>query len=211
MGGECDGIPGQSRGVVSLAFLPIPCRQDASPPSSSRPDFAALRVDGVVETWRCSRLRREEDDDGEGCVPASYARVGVVKDLMMSRQGGDNGSVGGKGGATKTLGWCARRWVRPIAMVSSCPGNGGACGNPILATCNFVGGIAIIDSDRLSVAARHEAFPPPAASSSSSSSSRGGGGFAEDVRHTRGGRINVDVDTCLSPNDDLSALAMGGR
>jgi hypothetical protein len=80
--------------VISLAFLPIPRPRDASPLSSSRPDFAALRADSVVESWRCSRLRREEDNDGEGCVtPTSYARVGVVKDL--SGRGGDDGGEGG--------------------------------------------------------------------------------------------------------------------
>jgi hypothetical protein len=31
------------------------------------------------------------------------------------------------------------------------------------------------------------------------------------ITHTRGGRINVDVDTRLSANDNLSALAVGGR
>jgi hypothetical protein len=31
------------------------------------------------------------------------------------------------------------------------------------------------------------------------------------LTHTRGGRINVDVDTCLFANNDLSALAVGRR
>jgi hypothetical protein len=137
-------------------------------------------------------------------MPASYARVCVVKDL--SKRGGDNG---GKGGAKETPGWCTRRRVRPIAMVSFRPGNGGACGNPILVTCDFFGGIVIIASNRLSVAVRHEAFPPPASSSSSSSSR--GGGSPTTLTHTKGGRINVDVDTCLSSNDVLLALTVGER
>jgi hypothetical protein len=73
-------------------------------------------------------------------------RVGIVKDSMMSRQGGGDG---GKGGATETPGWCVQRWLRPIAMVSSRPGNGDACCNPILAMCDSVGGIMIIDFIRL--------------------------------------------------------------
>jgi hypothetical protein len=36
-------------------------------------------------------------------MPASYARVGIVKDSMMSWWGWDNG---GKGSATETPGWC---------------------------------------------------------------------------------------------------------
>ncbi len=47
-------FPDGRGGLVLLVFLPIPRRRDASPPSSSHPDFMALRVDGVVKTWRCS-------------------------------------------------------------------------------------------------------------------------------------------------------------
>jgi hypothetical protein len=140
--------------------------------------------------------------------PHLMDRVGIMKDLMMSWRGGDDGGDGGKGDATETPRWCAQRWVQPIGMVSSCPGDSSACINSILATCDSVGGITIINSDRLSVAARHKAFPP---SAFSSSSSPWGGGLPRMPTHTRGGRINVDIDTCLSANNHLLALVVGGR
>ncbi len=31
------------------------------------------------------------------------------------------------------------------------------------------------------------------------------------LMHTRGGRINVDINTCFSANDNLSALVVGGQ
>ena len=202
-------IPGRSRGVISLAFL--------SSPSSSRLDLAALRADGVVETWRGSRPRRgEEDDDGEGCVtPASYARTGIAKDSIVRRRGG-----GEESGTRGTSGWYMERPVRPIGMVSSHARQPRNCGigNSILATCDSVGGIAIINADALSVVARYEAFLPSTSAAASGggalplpSSSRNDPRNAGTLTRTKGGRSNVDVATCLAMNAAGSTLAVGGR
>ena len=58
-------IPGRSAGIVSLASIPPP------PPSSSEAscfNFAALRSNGIVETWRGTRRKRTKAD----ITPASY-------------------------------------------------------------------------------------------------------------------------------------------
>jgi len=222
-----NNIPGRSRGVVSLAFL----HSSSSSSSSSSLDFAALRADGIVETWRGSRPSRrkgedEDDDDGEGCVtPASYSRIGIVRDsIVRPRVGGgggeeeeDSGGVGGAGG--EKPGWYMERPVRPIGMVSS--GNCGVRDKPILATCDSVGGIAVVDADALSVVARYEAFLLPSSSPSSGggavpplplpSSSRNDPRNAGTLTHTKGGRCNVDIATCLSMNASGTTLAVGGR
>ena len=222
-----NNIPGRSRGVVSLAFL----HSSSSSSSSSSLDFAALRADGIVETWRGSRPSRrkgedEDDDDGEGCVtPASYSRIGIVRDSIVRPRGGggggeeeeDGGGVGGAGGGKP--GWYMERPVRPIGMVSS--GNCGIRDKPILATCDSVGGIAVVDADALSVVARYEAFLLPSSPSSSGggavpplplpSSSRNDPRNAGTLTHTKGGRCNVDIATCLSMNASGTKLAVGGR
>jgi hypothetical protein len=142
-------------------------------------------------------------------MPTSYGQSWRHEGLDDEQRGGDNRGNGGKGGAIETPGWCAQCWVRPIAMVSSRPGNGSACSNPIMATCNTVGSITIINSHRLLVVVQHKAFPPPASSSSSSSSQ--GGVSPTTLMHTGGGRINVNVDTYLFANHNLSALGVGGQ
>ena len=66
-------IPGRSGGIVSLASIPPP------PPSSSEAscfNFAALRSNGIVETWRGTRRGKEQNNnDYSEATPASYVKV----------------------------------------------------------------------------------------------------------------------------------------
>jgi ribosome biogenesis protein NSA1 len=104
-------------------------------------------------------------------------------------------------------------------MVSS--GNCGIRDKPILATCDSAGGIAVVDADALSVVARYEAFLLPSSSSGGGavpplplplpSSSRNDPRNAGTLTHTKGGRCNVDIATCLSMNASGTAFAVGGR
>ena len=158
-------------------------------------------------------------------TPASYSRIGIVKDSILRPRGGggggeeeeNSGGIGGAGG--EKPGWYVERPVRPIGMVSS--GNRGVRDRPILATCDSAGGIAVVDADALSVVARYEAFLLPSSSSSSGggavpplplpSSSRNDPRNAGTLTHTKGGRCNVDIATCLSMNASGTAFAVGGR
>ena len=84
-------IPGRSAGIVSLAFIPPP------PPSSSEAscfNFAALRSNGIVETWRGTRRGKEQNnnDNSEADItPASYVKGDSLINGVVGRttDGGD--------------------------------------------------------------------------------------------------------------------------
>ena len=88
-------IPGRSAGIVSLAFIPPP-----PPPSSSEAscfNFAALRSNGIVETWRGTRRGKEQNNNDYSeadITPASYVKGDSLINGVVGRttDGGDKNS-----------------------------------------------------------------------------------------------------------------------
>jgi hypothetical protein len=88
-------IPGRSARIVSLASIPPP------PPSSSSEascfNFAALRSNGNVETWRGTRRGKEQNNNDYSeadITPASYVKGESLINGVVGRttDGGDKNS-----------------------------------------------------------------------------------------------------------------------
>ena len=119
---DVEGEMSRNRGVLSLSTIP-----------SSRKDsfqFAALRMDGTVETWEGRRV----NDTGEANVtPARYRKV------ASTSVGNEPSQVEETHGSS---GWYAHRPVQPIGMVSTTSSS-----KTLLATADSIGNISILDQE----------------------------------------------------------------
>jgi hypothetical protein len=246
-------IPGRSAGIVSLAFLPPPLSSSSS--SESCFNFAALRSNGIVETWRGTRGGKEQNeyDNGEAnIIPASYIKRDTLTNGVVARSNnGDKNAETSPGhevsssSSNSSGGWYMNRPINPIGMVSSYIINNHARddtdnnnGNPILVTCDSIGGLSIINTNKMNVVAQYETFMADSDTTTTPSNNTNNVGTSSSqllqllplpsssknnpcnigtLTHTKGARVNVDIATCLALTTSISGgttalhVAVGGR
>lgn len=231
-------IPGRSAGIVSLAFLP----PSLSSSSESCFDFAALRSNGIVETWRGTRGGKDQNDNDNGeadITPASYIKGETLTNGVAVRtMNGDKYAEKSPGDdvSSSSGGWYMNRPINPISMVSSYIINnhtlndaGENNGNPILVTCDSIGGLSVINANKLNVVAQYETFMADSDATSTStitnvgtssqllqllplpSSSKNNPCNIGTLTYTKGTRANVDIATCLALTSSTSSVGVGGR
>eukprot|EP00584_Thalassiosira_punctigera_P001697 CAMPEP_0172537268 /NCGR_PEP_ID=MMETSP1067-20121228/8896_1 /TAXON_ID=265564 ORGANISM="Thalassiosira punctigera, Strain Tpunct2005C2" /NCGR_SAMPLE_ID=MMETSP1067 /ASSEMBLY_ACC=CAM_ASM_000444 /LENGTH=308 /DNA_ID=CAMNT_0013322531 /DNA_START=68 /DNA_END=991 /DNA_ORIENTATION=- len=211
---------GRRGGIVSLALLPSGGGADDENDGggSSSFHFAALRMNGGVETWSADR-QLSGDEREVNVTAATYRKVGGLTETVL--QEGDDGAAssshisdndedGSQSNNNGSRGWHTNQPIRPVGMSSNCKGNNNSQHkNPILATCDSIGNISLIDPRKLSsgIVARYNAFDVDAKSLPSPSSSknfvgdngaRGGGGGGTVLTYTKGGFANAHIATCVA-------------
>jgi len=237
-------IQSRERGIISLSFLPPPTSSNNEQQSSSEFNFAALRTNGIVETWNGQRINNSNDDE-VNVTSARYKKYdGLVKGILPDQQQSSGSNTNNKEGKDvsgsdnedketqekKTKGWYTNQPIRPIGMVSNyspSSSNSTFTTNPILATCDSIGTISLINTNKLSdgVISTYNAFDIDTTSSSSStgggsklptpSSSKNNSNSIHTLTYTRGRYANVSITTSIaidsSGNGNECKLAVGGR
>ena len=236
----------RERGIVSLAFLPP---NNSTTRTSNNDDdddsnhevssssfkFAALRMNGIVETWCGNRVSNQSDGEEEVNVTAAlYAKQGLVNSVLPStddessdnddNDGNNNNNNGEEKNTTTTgnKGWYTNQPIRPMGMVSNYNQSSTQSNNnnPILATLDSIGNITILNPNNLSlgVVSTYNAFLtnddsqqttmkllPTPSSSKNDSNSLG------TLTYTKGRFANNHIATCLAIGGDGNKLAVGGR
>ena len=234
----------RERGIVSLAFLP-PNNSTSrtsndddddsdNEVSSSSFKFAALRMNGIVETWCGNRVSNQSDGEEEVNVTAAlYAKHHQLVNSVLpstdesSDNNDDNdGNNNGEEKNTTTTGnkgWYTNQPIRPMGMVSNYNQSSTQSNNnnPILATLDSIGNISILNPNNLSlgVVSTYNAFltnddsqqttmkllPTPSSSKNDSNS-------LGTLTYTKGRFANNHIATCLAiGGDNDNMLAVGGR
>ncbi|KAL9187552.1 hypothetical protein ACHAXT_001655 [Thalassiosira profunda] len=207
----------RERGVVALAFVPPAAAaddddtDDGSAEGASGFRFAALRTNGTVETWTASRQSAGLSPREANITAASYRKVGELAGGVLLPHNQDGGGETDGGEAAK--GWHARQPVRPIGMASNYTPNydHSQSDNPILAACDSVGTLSLLDPRHLSrgVVATYRAFDvDPASSLPHPSSSKNGIGKGT-LSYTRGRFANNHIAACVAIRG--GRVAVGGR
>ena len=226
---------GRDRGVVSLAFLP-------SNGGGQEFNFAALRMNGIVETWSGNRITSYDDDDEVNVTAASYKKSGGLAksvilndekdeedgnedDAVSSSSIGENGEDGAQsnsnsnGNSSPSKGWYTEQPIRPIGMVStynpiqSNDNNSSTSNNPILATCDSIGTISILNTNHLSkgVVSTYNAFDNITSSSLPSPSSSKNAIGKGTLTYTKGRFANNNIATSMAICGSGTRLGVGGR
>lgn len=130
-------MPGRAGGIVSLSFLPSNDDNEEDEESTSF-QFAALRRNGIVETWKGSRRIRSgsgggtrnnnnDERDESNVTPGLYTQCHVSQtSVLPPRSSSDDGGGGDSGGKEKAQnennnnksGWYMEQPIRPIGMVT---------------------------------------------------------------------------------------------
>ncbi|KAL3760358.1 hypothetical protein ACHAWU_000333 [Discostella pseudostelligera] len=178
-------MPGRAGGIVSLTFLPSTNHGDDSDHDAAKDDttfqFAALRMNGIVETWKGSRIGSSGGGGGGGderernVTPGMYTQCNVLRESVLpSSSGGRDGddSSGREGelndkNNNNTTGWYMEQPIRPIGMVAFSSSSGAATSSKssdatLLATCDSIGTISLLSAHNLNknggVLKRYNAF-----------------------------------------------------
>ena len=225
-------IQSRERGIISLSFLPPPSNSNEQ---SSEFNFAALRTNGIVETWNGTRIN---NDDEVNVTSARYKKYGgLVKGILPEQQISSNSEeekdVSGSSvnedketqekKSTTNTGWYTNQPIRPIGMVSNYSSTSTTT-NPILATCDSIGTISLINTNKLSegVISTYNAFDIDIDTSSSTykslptpSSSKNNSNSIHTLTYTRGRYANVSIATSIAIDSSSGGgeckLAGGGR
>ena len=226
-------IQSRERGIISLSFLPPPSNSNEQ---SSEFNFAALRTNGIVETWNGTRIN---NDDEVNVTSARYKKYGgLVKGILPEQQISSNSEeekdVSGSSvnedketqekKSTTNTGWYTNQPIRPIGMVSNYSSTSTTT-NPILATCDSIGTISLINTNKLSdgVVSTYNAFDIDITSSGSTggsklptpSSSKNNSNSIHTLTYTRGRYANVSIATSIAIDSSSGGgeckLAGGGR
>lgn len=232
-------IQSRERGIISLSFLPPP--SNSSTEQSSEFNFAALRTNGIVETWNGTRITNNNDDE-VNVTSARYKKYdGLVKGILPDQQQSSSNNeeekdVSGSNNedketnqekkSTTNTGWYANQPIRPIGMVSNYSPSSSFTTNPILATCDSIGTISLINTNKLSegVISSYNAFDIDTSSSSTTnnnnslptpSSSKNNSNSIGTLTYTRGRYANVSIATSIAIDNSSGGgeckLAVGGR
>ena len=232
-------VMSRERGIISLAFLPSTSTSNNLQENSF--NFAALHNNGIVETWEGNRGSDGNNDNEVNVTAASYKKIdGLVTSILPDNNNNNNekgdsdnddddnedsnndktkkSTLGGGGG------WYAHQPIRPIGMVSNYYNSSSASntGNPILATCDSIGIISVLNATQLSrgILTSYNAFDIPISSSSSSnnthklpspSSSKNNSNATTTLTYTKGRYSNNNIATSLAICGGGHKLAVGGR
>ena len=232
-------IQSRERGIISLSFLPPPSTSSSTNNTSSEFNFAALRTNGIVETWNGTRINNNNDDE-VNVTSARYKKYGgLVKGILPDQQQSNTNSkeeekdVSGSDNEEtnqekkkSTKGWYTNQPIRPIGMVSNYSTSSTTTTNPILATCDSIGTISLINTNKLSngVISTYNAFDIDTSSSGSTgggselptpSSSKNNSNSIGTLTYTRGRYANVSIATSIAIDSSGGSgeckLAVGGR
>ena len=165
----------RERGIISLAFLPpnntnTRTTNNNEVTESSSFKFAALRMNGIVETWCGNRVNQStinNNDDGEeevNVTAAMYTKHGGLVNSILPASGersdDNNDNIDGndnngqeKKNNTTGKGWYTNQPIRPIGMVSNYEQSSVTSNNnnPILATLDSIGNVSILNPNNLSL------------------------------------------------------------
>jgi hypothetical protein len=183
-GGSSSSMPGRAGGIVSLTFLPSnnPAADDDD--DAAKDDntfqFAALRMNGIVETWKGSRISSNCGGGGEererNVTPGMFTQCNVLRDSVLPSSGSSGGDGGDCAGREEVLnqnnhnnstGWYMEQPIRPIGMVAFTSSGGATTSSKsndstLLATCDSIGTISLLSAHNLNknggVLKRYNAF-----------------------------------------------------
>ena len=228
----------RERGVISLAFLPIngttPTSDDNNDRSSAF-QFAALRMNGIVETWSGNRVPSSTSsyNDEVNVTAATYKRNGGLVKSVLPQQKNDsddgnenavssskvedsndeNESSTNDSNGKSCKGWYMQQPIRPIGMVSNTTNASSENKNSILTTCDSIGTISLINANNMSkgVVATYNAFDIDIDSILSPSSSKNNSSAKGTLTYTKGGFANTCIATALALCGESEKIAVGGR
>eukprot|EP00579_Thalassiosira_antarctica_P009776 CAMPEP_0201911094 /NCGR_PEP_ID=MMETSP0903-20130614/2185_1 /ASSEMBLY_ACC=CAM_ASM_000552 /TAXON_ID=420261 /ORGANISM="Thalassiosira antarctica, Strain CCMP982" /LENGTH=316 /DNA_ID=CAMNT_0048445781 /DNA_START=78 /DNA_END=1025 /DNA_ORIENTATION=- len=203
----------RERGIVSLAFLPrdLDNNNDNNTDDDGTFNFAALRMNGSVETWSANRQTSGYSNEKEVNVTAATYRKygGLTKSILSQKDEEDENAVSSSNisdnddedgdqnnSSTSSKGWYTQQPIRPIGMVST----NNKTNNPILATCDSIGNISLVNAHNMSagIVAQYNAFDFDADSLVQPSSSKNSGAGAGVLTYTKGGFANSNIATSLA-------------
>eukprot|EP00581_Thalassiosira_minuscula_P018936 CAMPEP_0183721086 /NCGR_PEP_ID=MMETSP0737-20130205/13500_1 /TAXON_ID=385413 /ORGANISM="Thalassiosira miniscula, Strain CCMP1093" /LENGTH=638 /DNA_ID=CAMNT_0025951057 /DNA_START=95 /DNA_END=2011 /DNA_ORIENTATION=+ len=227
----------RERGVVSLSFLPKDVNNDnSSDDGSSSFSFAALRMNGSVETWSATRDSSLSSSSSMGfknsevnVTAATYRKVGGCNVALPDQKGDDesdeenessshvvsgdeNGNSNNTGAnSNNNRGWYSHQPIRPIGMVSNYNTTNK---NSTLITCDSIGTLNLLNPSKFSsgIVETYNAFDiSPTKHLANPSSSKNNRTNAGTLTYTKGGFANVNIATCLAIDPSGKSVAVGGR
>ena len=214
-----------------------------------------LQLCGTTFEWNCRNLARNRrgkeqnnNDYSEADItPASYRKGDSLINGVVGRttDGGDKTPETSPDHdvSSSSGGWYINS-ITPIGMVSSnitlhCISDGVSWNNknPILVTCDSIGGLSIINANKMNVVAQYETFMADSDATASTTITTVGGTLSQllqllplpsssknnpcnigTLTYTKGTCANVDIATCLAINSSSSSsvgttphVAVGGR
>mmetsp|Transcript_15948 Transcript_15948/g.30452 ORF Transcript_15948/g.30452 Transcript_15948/m.30452 type:complete len:549 (+) Transcript_15948:2-1648(+) len=202
----------RERAVISMAFVPIAGLGGHNNNNKGNGDlestfgFAALRMNGTVETWSGTRSGFGTDTPvsrGEYRLNCSATKVfsnDGDKSLPEREENPESDEDENRNDQCK--GWYSKTPIRPIGMVtrkftsSKDFGNGD---HPILACCDSIGNISLVHADNIQkgVVSQYKAFDVDPSDTV--------------LTYTRGRYANTSVATALAMDANGKRLAVGGR
>ncbi len=204
----------RERGIISLAFVPLAelgaynnNNNEGKGDLESTFGFAALRMNGTVETWSGNRSGFGKDASvsrGEyrmRCGPTGVFSYDGEKQKSPSEVEQNSESDEEKKQDT-CIGWYSKTPIRPIAMAtrkftsSKDFGNGD---HPILACCDCIGNVSLVHADNIQkgVVSQYKAFDVDPSETV--------------LTYTRGRYANTSIATALAMDANGKRLAVGGR
>ena len=222
----------RERGVISVVFLPPTKNDGGDSDKSSNFNFAALRQNGIVETWSANRPANGIENEIH-ITPGLYKKTGglVESVLQTQEQEEDETAEEDEENVTSNKGWYTKQPIRPIGMVSTYNYNPNSLqsststsdknNNPILATCDSIGTISIINASNLSkgVVSTYNAFNLDTTNKLHTPSSSKNEIGTGTLTYTKGRFANTSIATCFAlggseqdgNGDGGYRLAVGGR
>lgn len=178
LGGD-EAVMTRDRGLISLSFV--------NKKDGDAFQFAALRIDGSVETWSAARdvPYTHEKNSEANVTPARYRMVSHCENVFRFDQSQPEEEEEGTG-----KGWYVNPPVKPIGMVCTTSND-----KSILAAADSSGNISIIN-DKCKVVSRYHAYNEATKEGAV-------------LTYTKGGFVNNHITTCIGV--DGTMLAVGGR
>ena len=214
----------RERGVISLSFVPLVNvgsnngnnnSDDNDDDIDSSFGFAALRLNGTVETWSGTRSAIKKDAPVSAGDYRMNGSATKVFDTDINKE--DNHSSDGKEDSTSDndtdaeaekkkndncKGWYFQPPIRPIGMASRSFTSSSDYGNgdhPILANCDSIGNVSLVHAHNLQkgVVSRYKAFESDPSETV--------------LTYTKGRYANTSIATTLAMDGSGKRLAVGGR
>jgi len=210
----------REKGIVSLTFLPPNNANDGGASSSAAFQFAALRMNGVVETWTGNRTIPGNEEESN-VTAASYEKSGgLVNSVLLNQDDekeseeeisssnivSDENTNDASSSVSVNKGWNAKQPIRPIGMVLSSINK-----IPMLATCDSIGTVSLLDPNQMTrgVVSTFNAFgidcSLPGPSSSKNAIGKG------TLTYTKGRFANSNIATSLAMCGGGERIIVGGR
>lgn len=203
----------RERGVISMAFVPIAGfgghnnnSKEVNGDLESTFGFAALRMNGTVETWSGTRSGFGKDTPvsrGEYMLNCSATNVfsnDGDKSLTEKEENPESDEDERRNNQCK--GWYSKTPIQPIGMVTRKFSSSKDFDNgdhPILACCDSIGNVSLVHADNVQkgVVSQYNAFEVDPSDTV--------------LTYTRGRYANTSIATALAMDANGKRLAVGGR